>query len=557
MYEGICNGAEVARGAWRGSLSSTIVMLLSLFAALPIGLRAQNTSASQACSAIAAGFLGCTLADNPADCAWLEGLAQTCTADTNALPRPPPPPPSPVTPCSLTISPEARPGSRGRGAMPRTMGGGTPSVPCVVLVDPVPDLVNQAGTGVVQDPASLSTAGSVVMGVTADGAARLVLRIYANSPGDQVMLTLQGDGPASLDSPNPNNLPQPYGYLQTLLQADGTASGAQITVTAVSTSAGPMAFAQYFPPSDFSRSGSDDLAQSRTFTVTAQSRATGSVNTVNLIVPRPPVVLVHGIWADPSTWSNFTPFINDKRFGISYARYDQPISVSGPNSAPTDYSTKILSTLKANAVGVNLNAPKVFGTIVQAVLAVQGTMFASAQADVVAHSLGGLMVRFSETLADFTQRGAFGAAKVHKLITIGTPHQGSPLALDVVLGSPQPPQGIVPQGPNNNCTRTFLAENGSVSFTTVAIGTTASFTNWSGAIGDLQGDGNGGSLSAAINAIQQGTGPTVPTALIAGTMDPGPQGNMRSLGCSACGRIIFGAIVEPLTEEQVIPCRAA
>jgi hypothetical protein len=205
-----------------------------------------------------------------------------------------------------------------------------------VLVDPMPDLVNQAGTGVLQDPESLANGGAVAIGIAADGAARLVIRIYANSPGDHLTVALQGDGGANI-----NGLPQPFGVLQTLLPIDGTVSGAQLTVTAVSTSAGPMAFAQYFPPSDFSRGGADDTAPSRPIAIMVQSVPTGIAFTQQGTLARPPVVLVHGLWGDPSDWATFTPFLSDGRFAIRISNYNFPVFVSGGNSNPSDYSRSL------------------------------------------------------------------------------------------------------------------------------------------------------------------------------------------------------------------------
>lgn len=52
------------------------------------------------------------------------------------------------------------------------------------------------------------------------------------------------------------------------------------------------------------------------------------------------------------------------------------------------------------------------------------------QADVVAHSMGGDIARVMPTVTGFANQTNYGLGPVHKLITIGTPHQGSPLAGD-------------------------------------------------------------------------------------------------------------------------------
>ena len=58
----------------------------------------------------------------------------------------------------------------------------------------------------------------------------------------------------------------------------------------------------------------------------------------------------------------------------------------------------------------------------------------------------------------------------------------------------------------------------------------------SGGMGDLQGDGFGGGLSAALNTIRKPNGHEVPTALIAGKMD---GNNLAGLACMACGAFLL------------------
>ncbi len=278
---------------------SMIAIVLS-FGTMSSVLLAQNTISFQYCNAIAAGGgLGCALGENPIDCTWLQGIYDACIANATALATPTPPPPSPPTPCTIGIQPEARPAPRSERSRPRNLGNQS-LVPCVELVDPISDLINAAGTDVTNDPVLLATEGTVVTGTSADAASRLLIRIYANSPGDQLTVTLSGDGQGDL-----NGLPQPYGYVRTLLPGDGGISGSQVTVTAVNTGTGPMAFAVYHPPSSFSRGGADDTAASRVVTITINANATASHFSTPIYLLRPPVVLVHGIWGSFDDWLPF------------------------------------------------------------------------------------------------------------------------------------------------------------------------------------------------------------------------------------------------------------
>lgn len=89
-----------------------------------------------------------------------------------------------------------------------------------VLVDPVTDLIDQEGTGVVRDRERLATGGTPVRGVAVGDGVGVVVRIYAHFAGQHLRVALQGDGVENL-----NGLQQPLGTLYTLLRLDGTASG--------------------------------------------------------------------------------------------------------------------------------------------------------------------------------------------------------------------------------------------------------------------------------------------------------------------------------------------
>src|ERR1700730_8687545 len=139
---------------------------------------------------------------------------------------------------------------------------------------------------------------------------------------------------------------------------------------------------------------------------------------------------------------------------------------------------------------------------------------AATQADVIAHSMGGTITRTLENLPGFTGQESFGLGNVHKLISIGTPHLGSPLATQLLQT-------------NNSCLRNLLAGRGNVAFLTA----TVAGGGVSGGVGDLQGDGFGGSLSEALLRIQPANVHEVATALIAGSMN---SNNTSSLNCVLC-----------------------
>ena len=54
--------------------------------------------------------------------------------------------------------------------------------------------------------------------------------------------------------------------------------------------------------------------------------------------------------------------------------------------------------------------------------------------DIVAHSMGGLVSRYFLESGDYSEANCAGFANVRRLVTIGTPHRGAPLALCAALG---------------------------------------------------------------------------------------------------------------------------
>lgn len=134
------------------------------------------------------------------------------------------------------------------------------------------------------------------------------------------------------------------------------------------------------------------------------------------------------------------------------------------------------------------------------------------QADIVAHSMGGLITRVLALQPTFLSSNTLGQGNIHKLITIDTPHLGTPLAIQLLSSQ-------------NNCVRRVLASNGNVSFTSV----TMSGKTISGAVGDLEGDGFGGSLSVWLQNIANQGQHSLPTAVIAGVEN---NANLAGLGTS-------------------------
>lgn len=128
----------------------------------------------------------------------------------------------------------------------------------------------------------------------------------------------------------------------------------------------------------------------------------------------PPVVLVHGMWSSPEVWHE--------------GNFVQALKSAG-------YTTINLADYSANSVltfspGYSESAPgraAIMRSIKAAIDSCKASGAAVSQVDIVAHSLGGLMTRSLAQDPVFTNQKNFYKGYIHRFITLGTPHLGSPL----------------------------------------------------------------------------------------------------------------------------------
>jgi pimeloyl-ACP methyl ester carboxylesterase len=406
-----------------------------------------------------------------------------------------------------------------------------PSIPPqVTLLDPVPSLLK--GAAVTTNVNTLATKGRVVDGTAADSASELVLRIPANAAGEQFTIVVLNDqGAQSTSSTEDGGL----GAIGTT-----TFTASQLTVAAVNTTTGPMAFAIYGSPLDFPRpEGQDTNDAERFVSLRVQALDTGLQSETPVTLLRPPLVLIHGLWANAASWDDFTPLINDTRWFISRADYSKIIGGQIKSYSPPvpSWARGSIANSPASALGFAYNAPTVLQQIYNFISNFKnGTNpanmpVAGVQADIVAHSMGGDITRTLPSITQFYHPITFSLGFVHKVITIGTPHWGSPLATMLLTSS-------------NECVRGVLATNGSPSFTSVTFknGTTAT-----GGVADLRGDGFGGGLSAALQMLQNPIPHPLPTALIQGLES---QSQLDGLNSSSAARAIrLLCFTDPLAKD--------
>lgn len=406
----------------------------------------------------------------------------------------------------------------------------------VELLDPVPfgsykTLLD--GSSVTTDIEVLEVGGRAVQGVGADGVTQVVIRILSPCGGNLTFF-LFDEKKHSMSSDDDGGL----GAIGAAKFTENT-----LTVRAVTTKDGKKWwFAIYRAPMDFVRAqNAKDKSLASRQTLLAFGPSIDHTQGMFINILRPPIMLVHGIWADPSSWKEFRPLITDSKFVTVTARYDTKLDITDSNPKYTMFSEKAPPT--ANSLGFAFNAASVLKEIVNEVVQFKkgktdknvntnplGIPVAAVQADVVAHSMGGDVVRTMPLLGgkvdEYRAPYTLGAGSIHKLITVGTPHLGSPLALQLLNGK-------------NDCSRNVLADNGIISFITVSLKGMKDPVN--GGVGDLQGDGTGGQLSEALKNLQAAPKlrATLPTALLAATM---ANTNTDSLatGNAAKLRSIFG-----------------
>ena len=375
----------------------------------------------------------------------------------------------------------------------------SPAAPQITLLDPVPSLLK--GASVTTNANVLASKGRVVEGTAADSASELVLRIPATSVGEQFTITVINDlGGQSTSSSEDGGL----GAIGT-----GTFTASQLTVTAVTTTIGPMAFAIYGSPLDFPRPEGQDMNSSERFVnLEVQALDTGLSSESSVTLLRPPLVLIHGLWANATSWNDFTPLITDPRWFIGRADYGAIIGTQIKSYSPSlpIWARTSVSSSPASAMGFAYNAPTVLKQIYNFISTFKNgsnpanAPVAGVQADIVGHSMGGDVTRTLPMVSQFYHPTTFALGFVHKVITIGTPHWGSPLATMLLTS-------------NNQCVRGVLALSGSPSFSSV---TFKNGTKTTGGVNDLQGDGFGGGLSPALLKLQNPIPHPLPTALIQG-----------------------------------------
>jgi pimeloyl-ACP methyl ester carboxylesterase len=278
-----------------------------------------------------------------------------------------------------------------------------------------------AGDEVSDDPEKLvSLEGTPMKGAVADGVTRLLLRADVSGP---CRMSVAVDGVSG---------EKEDGILRSI---DGLQEGSSITVDSAATSRGEKVFCVYQAPEDFvrlSHAEEDKRASERALSLKVRMESFDGAllqeSTIDLRVVRPPVVLVHGLWDGPETWVDIAGSMT--------------ASVPGLKIIRVDYEKTNARSLKANEEWINKYIVDGDEKIVSVRRLLRDDGIAMAQADVIGHSMGGLLARIyagSDDEEFYYRKNNFYRGDIHKLFTLDSPHRGSFLAdvaTDQILKGP-------------------------------------------------------------------------------------------------------------------------
>ncbi|MCF6300530.1 MAG: hypothetical protein L3J52_05370, partial [Proteobacteria bacterium] len=266
----------------------------------------------------------------------------------------------------------------------------------------------------VNDAEILATELSVVrLGIITDGVSQILLR----KEGDEAVTfqIFQPDGTLASGVP-----PCQWG---TLSSFGSSPSCSTITISPEATSLGSFAFASYQAPADFPGT---TVSESISINIKAVVSSGGTV-TKELELRTPPVVLVHGVWSNSDAWRGKLRTASTS----SIFSFEEALEELGFDVFLVDHSDIDDST---GSFDPSFRSPVIERFITQGIEQTRYTLrqkgFAISQVDVIGHSMGGLVARsrVKYSLDPYFSMGNYFKGDYHKLISIGSPHQGTEIA---------------------------------------------------------------------------------------------------------------------------------
>jgi len=257
------------------------------------------------------------------------------------------------------------------------------------------------------------------IGCVADGISRIYIRLYKINPStgkdiSKVEFSLN-DGTSDLRTNGKLKV------ASVIDQWSDEANGANLLSASVNSAINDTFWVWYVAPDDFVRTGyGDEFDGSREVQLTIN--ATYTDNTFEIVpvnpikIYRPPLMLVHGLGDYPVLWDHYP-------LKIEYS-YLFPIISTPPigNRDHYEYNAKGLLKLNNSLDGDS------FEDVIESTRV--DKRVACNQLYYVGHSMGGILPRYCETYlnSSFKTPRNYNSGFINKLITIDTPHRGSPWA---------------------------------------------------------------------------------------------------------------------------------
>lgn len=276
------------------------------------------------------------------------------------------------------------------------------STPTITLLDPVP-LPGYASAlaGNKVDKDKLAIAGlREVQGVSADGQAQTIVRVIGCAHTQYAISLFDEHGNA------------PFEYRNTVGDLAIAGSETFTSTQLFTTDGNGRASLIYRAPVEFVRSASHTMLNQRA--VILRLGNSGQAWDKAITIARPPIVLLHGIWSNDKTWSLFKPVLRQAGLNPLVADYSEPLEAA--------------DGFQPNAVKVVLQIVRILQMFRRGYL-LPSAPVSAVQVDIVGHSMGGMVTRTMALLPGFANPENLGNGYVRRLITVNTPHLGTPFAV--------------------------------------------------------------------------------------------------------------------------------
>lgn len=231
-----------------------------------------------------------------------------------------------------------------------------------------------------QDPNKLAVCGRRVKGVVADGVSNLLLRTRAGLAGTVC-----------------------FDVLPTSAQDLGSITDSVVTTQSVAGTNQATSF--YTAPADYEDPRPRRFVDLEAVFIPSTGNPSPSRLTTRVEVVAPPTVVIHGVWSERGGWS------------VAYEdRTDSFRTVTLADYKPTNQREF------AN------NTPRIRAFLDKALIFQRLKGYAATQADVVAHSMGGILTRHHMLDPGYPTPDTYGQGDVNKLVLLDSPQLGSNLA---------------------------------------------------------------------------------------------------------------------------------